>query len=146
MGRTLDGLVLVDVGDDGIDFILGVSQAGKRHRHGVVHNLHEPTADQLLILDQRDVRLDAGRIAVHHEADGAGGREDGGLRVSIAELFAQVDRVAPGLASRREHVCLDMVRVDPLQRLTMLPHDAQERFSIGREAGKRSPLIAGNPG
>src|SRR3989304_3048394 len=48
---------------------------------GGVDDLHEAAADKVLVLDEGDVRLDARGVAVHHEADGAGGSEDGGLGV-----------------------------------------------------------------
>ena len=93
--RPLDGLVLVDVLDDLLDLLRGVAQLLERHRHGLVDDLHQPAADQLLVLDQRDVRLDAGGVAVHHEADGAGRREHGRLRVAEAVLLAHLDRLRP---------------------------------------------------
>src|ERR671928_190485 len=47
-------------------------------------------ADQALRLDEREVRLDPGRVAVHHEADRPGRREHRGLRVPEAVHLAEV--------------------------------------------------------
>ena len=41
-------------------------------RDRLVDDLHGAAADELLELDQREVRLHAGRVAVHHEADRPG--------------------------------------------------------------------------
>ena len=49
------------------------------------------------IVDQPEVRLDAGRVAVHHEADGAGRREDRRLGVAVAVLLTELDDVVPRL-------------------------------------------------
>ena len=59
-------------------------------------------ADELLELHQGEVGLDAGGVAVHHEADGAGGRQDGGLRVAPAVGLAEPSLldVVPGLGGR----------------------------------------------
>ena len=90
-GRAFDGSGGVDVADDGVGLVVGVSQLEERGRDGVVHDLDHAAADQLLVLHQRQVRLDAGGVAVHHEADGAGGREHGDLRVAISEALAVLE-------------------------------------------------------
>src|SRR5207302_1164761 len=69
-----------------------------------VHGLQETAADQLLVLDQRQVRLDAGRVAVHHQPDRPGRRQDGRLRVPVAVALAEGDGVVPGLAGCRDNV------------------------------------------
>ena len=52
-------------------------------------------AHQLLVLDERDVGLDAGGVAVHHEADGAGGRQHRDLAVAVAVLQRPACRPRP---------------------------------------------------
>ena len=108
--RAFDGLLLVDVLDDVVDLGGGVAEPLERHRDRLVDDLHHAAADQLLVLDQRDVRLDAGGVAVHHEADGAGRREHGGLRVAVAEVLAELHRIVPrllgGVAEVGRHVLL----------------------------------------
>jgi hypothetical protein len=64
----------------------GVAQLAQGPRDGLVDDLHRAAADELLELHQREVRLDAGGVAVHHEADGPGRGEHGGLRVAEAVL------------------------------------------------------------
>ena len=60
--------VLVEVGLDLLDLLVGVAERLQRQRHGAVDDRHLPAADELLELDQREVGLDAGRVAVHQEA------------------------------------------------------------------------------
>ena len=74
-----------------------VAELAERHRHRPVDDLEHPAAGQALVLDQRDVGLDPGRVAVHHEGDRAGRREDGHLAVAVAVLAAQ----CPGTRPRR---------------------------------------------
>ena len=96
-GRVDHVAVLGDEGDDRLDLLLVVPEVLQRPRDGLVDDLHRAAADQLLELHQREVGLDAGGVAVHHEADGAGRREHRGLRVAEAVGLAELDHVGPGL-------------------------------------------------
>ena len=82
--RALDGLVLGQVGEDLVDLFRAVAELAQGGRDGLVDDLEEALADELLVLDERDVRLDPGRIAIHHEGDRAGRGEDGDLGVAVA--------------------------------------------------------------
>ena len=99
-GRAFDGAGGVDVADDGVDFGVGVAELEERGGDGVVDDLDHAAADELLVLDEGEVGLDAGGVAVHHEADGAGGGEDGDLGVAVAVLFAVGEGAVPGVARR----------------------------------------------
>ncbi len=61
---------------------------------------------------RREIGLDAGRVAVHHQADGAGRREHRGLRVAHAEALAELDRVVPRLLGRAQQLGGHEVLVD----------------------------------
>ena len=138
--RPLDRLVLVDVLDDLLDLLLAVAQLLQRHRHGLVDDLHHPAADQLLVLDQRDVRLDAGGVAVHHEADGAGRRQHRRLGVAEAVLLAHLDDFVPDVLGRLEQILRDVGLVDVLDRGAMLAHHAHASApcsSRSRRTGRR---------
>jgi len=69
VGSADDRVPLVDVGDDLLDLARRVAELLERHRHGLVDDRDLPAADELLRLDEREVRLHARRVAVHHEAD-----------------------------------------------------------------------------
>ena len=92
---AFDGAGGVDVGDDGVDLGVGVAELEERGGDGVVDDLDHAAADELLVLDEGEVGLDAGGVAVHHEADGSGGGEDGDLGVAVAVLFAVGEGAVP---------------------------------------------------
>ena len=83
-GRADDRAVLGQVRLDLLDLRLGVAERLQRQRHRAVDDRHLPAADELLELDEREVGLDAGRVAVHQEGDRAGRREHRRLRVAVA--------------------------------------------------------------
>ncbi len=71
VGSTDDGLVHVDVGDDLVHLVRRVAESGQGPGHRLVDDGHGAPADQLLGLDQPEIGLDAGGVAVHQQADGA---------------------------------------------------------------------------
>src|ERR1700677_2515096 len=75
--RAFNGSGGVDVTDDGVGLLVGVSELKERSRDGVVDALDHAAAHYLFVLDQRQVGLDAGGVAIHHEAYGSGGSKDG---------------------------------------------------------------------
>src|SRR5260221_6136968 len=61
---------------DGVNFHLGdlaiaIAERAERLRHGAVDNLEVAAAGEFLELDQREIRLDAGGVAIHDQADRA---------------------------------------------------------------------------
>ena len=71
-GSSLDGSSVVHVFDYGLHLRIVVSEFSQSRRDGIVDDLDRAAADQLLVLHQSQIGLDAGRIAIHHEADGSG--------------------------------------------------------------------------
>src|ERR1700722_15001005 len=101
-GRTFNGPGGVDVADNRIDLGIGVAELEQGHRYGVVNNFYHSAADQLLVFDQRKIGLDAGGVAVHHEADGAGGSEHSDLRIAVTVLFAVSEGLVPAILAGRD--------------------------------------------
>ena len=66
--RAVAHRVSLDLGD----LAFAVAEHAQRRRHRLVDDLPVAAAGELLELHQREVRLDAGGVAIHHEADGAG--------------------------------------------------------------------------
>ena len=66
-----------------------------------VDDLEIAAARQLLELHQREIGLDAGGVAIHHQADRAGRSDHRHLRVAIAMPLAAIERLAPQPARRR---------------------------------------------
>ena len=98
--------VLGDVLGDGFDLFGLVAEVLQGAGDGLVDDLHGPAADQLLELDQREVGLDAGGVAVHHEADGAGRREEAGLGVPVAVGLAEREALLPGRGGQLEDLAV----------------------------------------
>src|ERR1035437_10053132 len=102
-GSALDSAGGIDVGDDLLHLFGRVAQFDEGGGDGIVDDLDDAAAHQLLVLDEREIGLDAGGIAIHHEADGAGGRDHGHLRVAIAALAAAFVSVVPALPGALHH-------------------------------------------
>ena len=90
--RAVADRIGLDLGDVG----RAIAEHAQRLRHGAVDDLEIAAAGELLELDQREIRLDAGGVAVHDEADGAGRRDHGRLGVAEAVLGAERERAVPG--------------------------------------------------
>ena len=88
--RPLDGVVLVNELDDGLALAFGVAQLRQALRDGLVDDLHHAAADQRLVLDDGDVRLDPRRVAVHQEPNCAGRREYCGLCITISMFLPNI--------------------------------------------------------
>jgi hypothetical protein len=94
------------VGLDLRDIGLAVAERPQRHGDGLVDDLPVAAAGELLEFHQREIRLDAGGVAIHHEADGAGRRHHRGLRVAVAVELAEFERLVPGRLGVRDDVGL----------------------------------------
>ena len=83
-GRVGERAVADGIGLDLRDVAFAIAERAQRLGHGAVDDLPVAAAGELLEFHQREIRLDAGGVAIHHEADGAGRRHHGGLRVAVA--------------------------------------------------------------
>ena len=136
MRGALQGAPAAAVGHDLLGLILTVAQPSQGDRNGLVDDLEIAPARQLFELHEREVGLDAGRVAVHHQADRAGRGDDGGLRVAVAVLYAHVERLIPCRPRGREQVGRAVARVDARGRL-------RDVFVFGRRGGVgRAPVVA----
>ena len=104
LGRADQRAAADRVAHDVVDLLGRVAERGERPRHHAVDDLEVAAAGQLLELDQREVGLDAGGVAVHHQADRAGRRDHRGLGVAIAVRLAPLERLVPGRARRLDQV------------------------------------------
>ena len=130
-----------------------VAELAQGPGHRLVDDRHGAPAHQLLRLDQPEVGLDAGGVAVHEQADRPGRGQHRGLGVAHAVLLGQLDRLVPGLLGGREQLGRDQVLVD-LGRLRLVhaqhvDHrlgvlvEAGERAHAGRGAGRGGVGVAG---
>ncbi len=109
---------------------LAVAERAQGLGHGAVDDLEVAAAGELLELHQREVGLDAGGVAVHHEADGAGGGDDGDLGVAIAVLLAELQGPVPGGAG-----VLGQARVAQGRRVERHRRHGQRLVAVGLAVG-----------
>ena len=123
------------VGDDLVDLRRAVAERFQRRRDRAVDDLEVAAAGQLLELHQREVGLDAGGVAVHHQADRAGRRDHRRLGVAVAVLLAQLaaPRPRPDCASVDKPL-IGAVRVVERHRRDRQPLVAR-RSRRGRRGG-----------
>ena len=136
-GGALDRVVLVDVGQHALDRRLVVAQRPQGERHRLIHDLQHATAGELLVLHQRDVGLDARRVAVHEEADGACRCEDRGLGVAIAVLAATGEHVVPDPPGGVVEIARAR-RIDLLDGAAVHLHHVEHRVAVGGETLERA--------
>ena len=144
------------IGDDLLDLLGVVAQRAERFRHRLVDDLEVAAASELLELHQREVRLDAGGVAIHDQADRAGRRDDGRLGVAVAVLLAQRDREVPGAAGGNCQVLVLEVGFVECHRngaqvlvadgcaiggAAVVAHDPQHVLAVLGEAVERTELL-----
>ena len=154
-GRLLHGAVADRIGLDLGDLGFAVAERAQRIGHGPVDDLEVAAAGELLELHEREVGLDAGGVAIHHEADRAGGRDDGGLRVAVAVRLAELQRPVPGALGMGDEGLvgaggvIERHRVDgealvalrqPMRRAAMVADHAQHVLGVGLVVRERPEL------
>ena len=141
-----DALLAVDVSDDLVDLLGVVAEATQRPRDGLVDDHHRAAADELLHLAQAEVGLDAGGVAVHHQADGARGRQHAGLAVAHAVLLTVAHGGLPrGLAGGDEVGRHTVGALDLVRRVAVHAQHVQHVALVLGEPGER-PHPAGSAG
>ncbi len=155
-GRRLIEVAVADgIGLDLGDLAFGIAERAQRFGNGAVDDLEVTAAGQLLELHQREVGLDAGRVAVHDEADRAGGRDNGRLGIAVAVLFTERDGLVPGSLGMNDQrlvralIMDEGYRVDrellvagrfAVSRAAVVAHDAQHVFAVRLEIRERTEL------
>src|SRR5215216_2330836 len=132
---TVLGYVL----DNRLARFLGVTELLQGPRNGLVDNLHRAATNQLLELDQREVWLDSGGVAVHHEADRSSGRDHRGLSVAVTVCLTDLDHAIP--RSRGAFADIGVQRADGPQRVIgclVLTHHSLVGTGVTRETLVRS--------
>ncbi len=110
-----------------------VAEVRQGARHGLVDDLHRAAADQLLELDQRQVGLHAGGVAVHHQADGAGRSQQAGLGIPVTVGLAEPQALVPGAVGGGQDLGIAPGRRDHLAAGGgMLGHHALVRGRVPR--------------
>jgi hypothetical protein len=126
VGCALDRPGRVNMRDDLVHLLVAIAEFKQRGRHRVVHDFDDPAAHQLLVFHQRQVGLDAGGVAVHHEPDGAGRRQYGGLRVAESVNPPFLISIVPAAPRRLENRRRYPPAIDVGHRFPVHPDDFQE--------------------
>ena len=130
--------------DDLLHLLRRVAQLDQRLRHRVVDDLDHAAAHQLLVLHQRQIRLDARRVAIHHEADGARGRDHRHLPVAVTGGAAEFVRLVPAVLRALIKIARNIAVVDAIHRIAMHADHFEERLlrsSRSPENGPTAPAI-----
>ena len=156
-GAVAQGGVAHGVAHDLLDLSGTIAQLFQRRGDRLVDDLEIAAARQLLELDQREIRLDARGVAIHDQADRAGGRDDRGLGVTEAVRLPQSQRLVPRRAGQVDQGGVGTVRgvqrhggdVHALARRAMrrgavVADDAQHVVGVAGIAGERAQF-GGHP-
>ena len=114
MRRPFNSSSSVNVTDDRISLLMRVSQLEQSRRHSIVNNLNHPPTNELLVLNQSQIRLNPRRVAVHHEAYGACGGQDCDLGIAVAVFFAVGQGFVPALFAGFEERRGDVAFIDSI--------------------------------
>ena len=126
---SFDRLVFVDVSDNFLRLSFGIAKRLQCQRNRLIDDLHHAAASELLVLDQSNVRLDAGRVAVHHESDGSGRSQYGRLSIAIAVSASGLKTLVPHLTGCCSEI-LRTFRVDLVCSGTVHFHDFEHRLFV----------------
>src|SRR5437016_485715 len=135
---TFNRARLLDVGENGSDILRRVAETCEGRLDRVVRDLNHASANQLLEFHQGKIGFDARSVTIHHEADCAGGRQNGDLRIAIAKALPQCQRLVPnGLASaiQAKIQLVEFCIIETGERLTMHPDYIEERLTIEANPG-----------
>src|SRR6202035_4007907 len=64
--RMLQGAMPRRIGHDLVDFVLAIAERAQTFGHGAIDNLEITATRKFLEFDEREIRLDACRVAIHH--------------------------------------------------------------------------------
>ena len=139
--RTLDGVIVLDELNDLLSLCIRVAEHTQSLSHRLVRDLEHSAADESLVLDESDIRLNARRVAVHHEANRAGRGKD--RRLAVAITVSESNHV--GHVPLPESCALDLVLPDQLVTcLIVLLNHRKERLTILGKPSTRTTASSGD--
>ena len=116
----------------------GITQAFQGRRNRLVDDLEIAATGQFFELDQRKVRLNPCGIAIHHQTDGAGGRNDRGLGVAEAMRLPQSQSLIPSRFRQGNQRLVRAVAMIQRDRIDVQP-------LISASSVSRRPVVADHP-
>ena len=121
-----------------------VAEHAQGFGHRAIDDLPIAAAGELLEFHQGEIRLDAGRVAIHDEADRAGRRDDAHLGIAIAVALAERERPIPG-GSRMFAERLAIVAQCPQRRMIERDGQRMQVLVARRLAMGGAAMIADDP-
>ena len=100
------------IGNDVVELAVIIAHRSQGLRHHPVDDLEIAAAGQFLEFHQGKIRLDARGIAIHDQANGAGGGDDRGLSIPITVLLAEVEGKIPAFRCCRRQFPVRAIRRD----------------------------------
>ena len=108
----------------------GTDSLTKTDADGLLDDLESASTCEQFVFYERDIGLDAGGVAIHEEADGAGGCEHGDLCVAVAVFFAERKCGVPCLAGFVFQIAEAVADLDALDAVAMLLDDFEHRGDV----------------
>ena len=105
-GAVLQGAMADRVVDDLSHLTIAIAKATERGGNRPIDDLEVTATREFLEFNESEIRLDAGSVAIHHQADRAGRRDNAGLGISVAMLAAEVVGTIPCGYSCLREFCL----------------------------------------
>src|SRR4029077_1628270 len=87
MRRPFNGPRSIDVTNNSVSLIMIVPKLEKRSRDSLINDLNHPPTHQLLVLNQRQIRLHRRSVTMNQEAYGVCGGHVFYLAVAVAVIF-----------------------------------------------------------
>src|SRR5208283_1852876 len=114
VGSAAKAPMACGVGGNIVDLGLSVSEGAQSGRNGLVDDFEIAAAGESLEFDEREIRFDPRRVAVHEETNRAGRGDGAYLRIAIAMPVAHGESPFPGrfdpCRNCRGPKCLDIQR------------------------------------
>ena len=129
-GDVLDGVVLLNVRDDGGDLAVTVAEAIECFGHSAIYELQHAATGEQFVLHQGDVGFHASSVAVHEEGDRSSRREHGDLRVAIAMLPAFGESAVPGAEGFLLEIVELAAGLNGFHGVAVLLHHAERGFDV----------------
>src|SRR5467141_2058811 len=141
MGSTLNRVVILKIAQNLVGVGDRVSQSPQGFWNCTVCDLDYSATHQPLVLDQGDVRLNAGRIAVHHEGDRPRRRDHRYLRVLETEPLAERQSLIPRAYCGVNQILRNIVARNLARVGSVHSDDVEKGFLVARVASERSESL-----
>ena len=135
---AFDGLSLIEIGQDLLNFVFTVTELAKRHAHRLIRNFEKPTTYEFLVLDESNIGLHPRGVAIHHKGDGPGRSQHRDLGVLEPVFAAFFHCRIPNFTRSTEQLRADTVVIHLVRSVPVHTDHFQEWLPIHSEFLKRT--------